>query len=79
MKTFLLWSISFVVWTGAGCTDRDAQARKAREEPETKARAEAARREMETLPKTFPSRDVFKQNEPEKKTDAATVPPKSTP
>jgi hypothetical protein len=79
MKNFLLLGFSFVVLTGAGCTDREAQARKAREEAETKARAEASRKEMETLPKTFRSRDVFKQNEAEKKTDGAAAPSKKTP
>lgn len=50
----------------AGCTDREAEARKAKEEADAKARAEAARKEMDTLPKTFKSRDIFKKNEPEK-------------
>ncbi len=49
-----------------GCSDREAAARRAREEAEAKARAEAARKEMDTLPKTFKSRDIFKKNEPEK-------------
>lgn len=47
-----------------GCTDREAEAKRAREEAEAKARAEAARKEMEALPKAFPSRDYFKKNEP---------------
>jgi len=38
-----------------GCADREAEA---------KARAEAARKEMDALPKTFQTRDYFKKNEP---------------
>ena len=34
---------------------------------EAQARAEAARKEMEALPKTFQTPDYFKKNEPEKK------------
>jgi hypothetical protein len=49
----------------ASCTDRDAELRKAKEEADAKARAEATRKEMDTLPKTFKSRDVFKKNEPQ--------------
>lgn len=52
-----------------GCTDREAEARRAREEAEAKARAEAARKEMDALPKAFKSRDYFKKNEPDKKPD----------
>lgn len=55
----------------AGCTDREAAAKRAKEEAEAKARAEAARKEMEALPKAFKSRDYFKKNEPEKKSDPA--------
>ncbi len=62
----------------AGCTDRETEARKAKEEADAKARAEAARKEMDTLPKTFKSRDIFKKNEPEKQVapTAAEVPAK---
>ena len=38
-----------------GCADREA---------EEKARAEAARKEMEQLPKTFSTPDYYKKNEP---------------
>lgn len=47
-----------------GCTDREAESKRAREDAEAKARAEAARKEMEALPKAFPPRDYFKKNEP---------------
>lgn len=59
-----------------GCTDHEAEARRAREEADAKARAEAARKEMDALPKTFKSRDYFKKNEPEKKPEPSTDAPK---
>jgi hypothetical protein len=59
-----------------GCTDREAEARRAREEAEAKARAEAARKEMEAVPKAFKSRDYFKKNEPEKKPEQPAAAPK---
>ena len=43
------------------CADREAEARRVREEAEAKARAEAARKEMETLPKVFKNRDYLKK------------------
>ncbi len=59
-----------------GCTDREAEARRAREEADAKARAEAARKEMEAAPKAFESRDYFKKNEPEKKPEKPSEAPK---
>lgn len=79
MKTRLFVGLSLVVLLASGCTDREAEARRAREDAEAKARAEAARKEMEALPKTFKSRDYFKKNEREKKSEPASVAPKSTP
>jgi len=49
------------VLIAGGCADREAEARRAREEAEAKARAEAARKEMETLPKVFKNRDYLKK------------------
>jgi hypothetical protein len=50
-----------------GCVDREAEARRAREEAEAKARAEAASKEMNALPKAFKSPEFFKLNEPDPK------------
>jgi hypothetical protein len=61
-----------------GCTDREAEARRAREEAEAKARAEAARKEMDALPKAFKSEPFFKLNKPEQKVAPATEPLKPT-
>jgi len=63
----------------AGCTDREAEARRVKEEADAKARAEAARKEMDVLPKAFKSQPFFKLNEPEKKPDTATAVKKSSP
>lgn len=47
----------------SGCIDRDRAAEKAKEEAAAKARADAAKKEMETLPKTFSTPDYYKKNE----------------
>jgi len=77
MKTKLIIGGVLMVLLAVGCTDREAEARRAKEEAEAKARAEAARKEMDALPKAFKSRDYFKKNEPEKKTDPAPEKPKA--
>lgn len=69
----------FAALLSAGCTDREAAARRAKEEAEAKARADAARKEMEAIPKAFKSRDYFKQNEPEKKPEPTPQKSKSNP
>lgn len=46
-----------------GCTDREAEAKRAREEAEAKARAEAARKEMDALPKVFKNPEYLKKVE----------------
>lgn len=63
----------------SGCTDREAEARRAKEEAAAKARAEAARKEMDAMPKAFKSRDYFKKNEPEKTSDPVPEKPKPNP
>lgn len=50
----LLFCVAFTALT-IGCSDRDVAKKRAREEAEAKARAEAARKEMQQLPKTFRS------------------------
>ncbi len=77
MKTLLLAGSLFILLFASGCTDRESEARRAREEAEAKARAAAARKEMEALPKAFKSEPFFKLNEPEKKPELAT-PAKTT-
>lgn len=79
MITKLLVGGVCIVLLASGCTDREAEARTAKEAAETKARAEAARKEMDALPKAFKSRDYFKKNEPEKKHDPVPEKPKPNP
>ena len=62
----------------SGCTDREAEARRVKEEADAKARAEAARKEMDALPKAFKSPPFFRLNEPEKKPDAIAPATKKT-
>jgi len=79
MKTKLFAGGLCIVLLASGCTDREAEARRAKEDAEAKARAEAARQEMDALPKAFKSRDIFKKNEPEKKPDQVPEKPKANP
>ena len=53
----------------AGCTDKKAEADKARQEAEAKARAEAAKKEMQTLPEAFKPRYNKRLDEGATKTD----------
>lgn len=53
----LLMTVLFI----SGCADREAEAKRVREEAEAKARAEAARKEMEAAPKVFKNRDYLKK------------------
>ncbi len=57
-----------------GCTKKAAEAEKSRQDVEAKARADAAKKEMATLPKVFSTPDYLKKNEP-----AKTTPPRSAP
>ena len=79
MKTKLFAGGLCIILLASGCTDREAETRRAKEEAEAKARAEGARQEMDALPKAFKSRDIFKKNEPEKKPDQVPEKPKANP
>jgi hypothetical protein len=62
MKTpTITGALLVAVLVAGGCADREAEARRVREEAEAKARAEAGRKEMETLPKVFKNRDYLKK------------------
>jgi hypothetical protein len=62
MKTpTITGALLMAVLVAGECADREAEARRVREEAEAKARAEAARKEMETLPKVFKNRDYLKK------------------
>lgn len=54
----------FVIGLATGCSDEKREAQKTKADAEAKLRAEAARKEMETLPKAFSTPDYYKKNEP---------------
>lgn len=68
MKTIgLLILILLGALVTAGCADKKAFEEKARQDADAKARAEAARKEMQTLPQAFRPR-YNKKLEPDKAT-----------
>jgi hypothetical protein len=77
MKTFACFALGIGLLAGTGCTDKKAEAEEARQEAEAKARADAAKKEMETLPKVFRNRNYLEKNEPSKpaapKSDGSTA------
>lgn len=79
MKTPLIIGISAALLIGNGCADRDIEARRTREDAEAKGRAEAARKEMDALPKAFQTPDYFKKNSATKKSDPAPESKKTNP
>lgn len=79
MKTRLTVGVVLIALSMlVGCVDREAEARRAREDAEAKARAEAARKEMNALPKAFKSPEFFKLNEPDPKAAPGPVPAADT-
>lgn len=66
MKTLRLAILLLFTALAAACSDKKTEAQKAKEDASAKARAEAAKREMETLPKAFSTPDYYKKNEPAK-------------
>lgn len=56
-----------------GCSQKSAS-QSAEEDAAAKARADALKKEMQTAPKVFSNRDMFKKNEPAKQSDAKAVP-----
>ena len=67
MKLHLIIGSGCVMLLSLGCSVREVEAEKPKRDREIQARAEAARKEMEALPKVFRTPDYFKKNEPEKK------------
>lgn len=55
-----------VIVLASACSEAKRDAEKAKEDASAKARADAARKEMETLPKAFSTPDYYKKNEPSK-------------
>lgn len=61
MKTTFALVLSAVLW---GCKDNPAVEKKSTVSDSPSVQAEAARKEMDTLPKAFETPDYFKKNEP---------------
>jgi hypothetical protein len=66
MKPILVLILGLVIVSSPGCSDSKKETEKAQADAAAKARADAAKKEMETLPKVFRSRDIFEKNEPAK-------------
>ncbi len=79
MKLPVMIAATLAVLCVCGCTDREAEARRAKAEAAAKARAEAARKEMDALPKAFRTPDYFKKNEPAEKPESKTPATESKP
>ena len=71
--------VLFAVICLAGCTDKKAAEDEARQEAEAKARAEAAKKEMKTLPEAFKPRynKRLDQNPPKTGTEKQAEPTKA--
>lgn len=78
MKIILIAGGVLFALFATACTDREAEARRAKEDAAAKARAEAARKEMRALPQTFQTPDYFKRNKPIQKPAPITEPDKSS-
>lgn len=63
MKTMLTAVLIITSTLLSGCTEKAATSKAAQESADAKARSEALKKEMETAPKVFSNRDVFKKNE----------------
>lgn len=66
MKTMLMSVLILSAALGTGCTEKATKSQTADEDAQAKARADALKKEMETAPKVFSNRDIFKKNEPAK-------------
>lgn len=80
MKTIRFFLLLMIAVAASGCADKKAAEEKARQDADAKARADAARKEMETLPKVFQSRyNKRLEPEPKQETPAATPQPAQKP
>ena len=76
MKTIRPIILLLIAASLAGCSDKKLAEKTAQEEAAAKARAEAARKEMETVPKVFRPQYHNKRLEPE---SPPATQPKTTP
>lgn len=73
MKTISPYVLALVVTLVSGCADKKIAEQKARDEAAAKMQAEAARKEMETVPKVFRPQYHNKKLEPETLPAASTT------
>lgn len=66
MKTTLTSVLITIAALATGCSEKTTKTQTAEEDAQAQARAEALKKEMETAPKVFSNRDIFKKNEPVK-------------
>lgn len=66
MKTMFTSVLILAGALATGCTEKATKTQTAEEDAQAKARADALKKEMETAPKVFSNRDIFKKNEPAK-------------
>ena len=80
MKPHLSLILVFTVLTSVGCSEAKKETEKNQPDGAAKARADAAKKEMDTIPKVFRSRDIFEKNEPVKtqQNSTSTSAPKKT-
>lgn len=64
MKPIAILLLTIVL--SSACSEAKRDAERAKEDASAKARADAAKKEMETLPKVFSTPDYYKKNEPTK-------------
>lgn len=66
MKTMLMSVLIIAAALTTGCAEKATKTQTAEEDAQAKARADALKKEMETAPKVFSNRDIFKKNDPAK-------------
>lgn len=64
MKSILPLALSAILTALVGCAKDRKDAEKTKQESASKAHAEAAKKEMQTLPEVFATPDYYKKNEP---------------
>lgn len=72
-----LYILFITTLLATGCSERNQQEMKAKQDADAKARADAAKKEMQTLPQTFKPRYNKKLDQSETKSEPAPPPPQN--
>ena len=64
MKTILPLVLCAALVLAAGCSERSKEAEKKKQESAAKAHADAAKKEMQTLPEVFSTPEYYKKSAP---------------